>query len=126
MPNLRKIAEALNAYPWTTGQLTNSIESAQSYCAVGALLRYAGVPRDRMADIGSNAEQLDSAYGFVLQTEYGISGADTLREIMAANDTAGSRGAAAGRVLGLLSGVVEPNTFAPGASRSEMGLPPAA
>jgi hypothetical protein len=99
--SLLAVADALNAYAWTRGTLTDGPEHASRYCAVGALLRYAGVPRDRIAN-GTDVS-LDSIFGPLLRAKYGISGAETLRGIMAANDGAQSQAEAIWRVLGVVS-----------------------
>jgi hypothetical protein len=120
--NLRRIATALNAYPWTRYQLTNRDTTAPAYCAVGALLRDARIPQDRIAEVSD--VDVAAVYGPILGSEYGISGDDTPWRIMAENDSARSRSEAIRRVLCMLSGVVHPHR----AGWSEHGteLPPAA
>jgi hypothetical protein len=122
--DLRKVAVVMNAYPWTRGQLTNGDTAAPAHCAVGALLRDAGIPPERMPGI-------EVAYGqmyAILERQYGISGPETVHEIMAANDSARSRSEAIRRVLCTLSGVVDSGRVAREFGRSEHGsrLPPAA
>src|SRR5688500_16837566 len=87
-----------------TGEL-RSARAAPSYCAIGALLRHAGVPHDcvMQAAIAS----FTGAYDSLLKAKYGISGADTVLGIVAANDEARSRADATWRVLGLVSGARE-------------------
>src|SRR5689334_10693847 len=43
--DIMKITAALNAYPWTSGALSMRDGESASYCAVGLLLRFAGVPQ---------------------------------------------------------------------------------
>ncbi len=126
-PNLRKVAAAMNAYPWTRLRLTEGEGEARSYCAIGALLRHAGVPRDR---ITAGEMPIAVAHQGVLRTAYGISDHDhdAVWGIMGATDTAGSRAEAIRRVLCVLSGVLDPDAIAPRAGSPEHGtrLPPAA
>jgi hypothetical protein len=124
--NLQAITAAMNAYHWTQGQMSEGPDHAASYCAIGALLRYAGVPRARIAN--GTVVSLAEVYGPLLRAKYGILGADILRAIMAANDGAQSRAEATWRVLGLVAGTVDLETFAPhvGTFYSEPQMPPAA
>lgn len=43
MPKLRAIADALNAYPWTRGRLIAWAADEPAYCALGSMLRAAGI-----------------------------------------------------------------------------------
>lgn len=124
--NLQAVVAAMNAYPWTQGQMSEGPDDAASYCAIGALLRYAGVPRARIAN--GTVVSLAEVYGPLLRAKYGISGAHTLLGIMAANDVAESRAKATWRVLGLVAGTVDPETFVSylGTFYSEPQMPPAA
>jgi hypothetical protein len=124
--NLQAVTAAMNAYPWTRGHLSEGPDHAASYCAIGALLRYAGVPRARIAN--GTEVFLAEVYGPLLRAKYGISAAHTVLGIMAANDGAESRGEATWRVLGLVAGTVDAETFAPqvGTFYSEPQMPPAA
>jgi hypothetical protein len=108
--------------------MTEGPDLAASYCAVGALLRYAGVPRAQIRN--AMMVSLDEVYGPLLRARYGIAGDDTLLAMMAANDGADSRAEAIWRVLGLAAGTVDPETFVVqlqvGGSYSAAEVPPAA
>jgi hypothetical protein len=106
-PDLMRIAAALSAYPWTAGTLTTIENAAPRYCALGLLLRYAGVPQEHLARADS-AGNLWSLYGNLLRSEYGIPNEQTAISIMAANDTARSHADAIERVLGILTGNLDP------------------
>lgn len=123
---LHAIATAMEAYTWTRGKLTEGPDDAPSYCAVGALLRHAGVPRARIAR-GSVASLL-TEYAPLLRARYGISDADLVSQIVAANDGSVSRAQATWRVLGLASGVVEGEAAPPRTATASGGpqVPPAA
>jgi alcohol dehydrogenase class IV len=99
--HLDRVAAALNAYPWTPGTLTHRADGAPRYCAVGALLRYAGVAQDHIACVSgtAGAHDLWHLYGALLKAEYGIANAGVARLIMAANDSAASQAEAIERVL---------------------------
>ena len=97
--NLSKITAALNAYPWTPGTLTRREEGVPRYCAVGLLLRYAGVPEDQLYSC-----DVWTRHRTVLQAEYGIEDAHTVALIVAANDSALSHAEAIERVQSVLSG----------------------
>ncbi len=98
--NLPRIAAALNAYPWTLGCLTERASGPPTYCAIGALLRYAGVPQDRIA---CAAGAFWILYAPLLRSEYGIADETTVQRIIAANDGADSQAEAIERVLGILT-----------------------
>jgi hypothetical protein len=102
--NLARIAAALNAYPWTRGRLTSRAgQAAPQYCAVGLLLRYAGVPQQEVAGV----RDFWARYGGLLQAEYGIPDARTAFLIVAANDSAASHAEAIERVLGVATGALD-------------------
>jgi hypothetical protein len=103
--NVPRIVAALNAYPWTTGCLTERRRSAPTYCAIGALLRYAGVAQDHIAS--ARGPRVWSLYGTLLRSEYGIPDARTMGNVMVANDTASSQAEAIERVLGVLTGMLD-------------------
>jgi hypothetical protein len=128
MADLRKVTVALNAYPWTRCQLTGGDDRAPAYCAVGALLRYAGVPHDRIGYDVEATTGVAAVFDRVLGTDYGISGPGMAGRIMAANDSARSRPEAIRRVLCVLSGVFDQDRAGPHAGRFEHGSeqPPAA
>ncbi|MFN2567294.1 MAG: hypothetical protein ABR499_20045 [Gemmatimonadaceae bacterium] len=106
--DLPRIAAALNAYPWTPGRLTADGRMAPTYCAIGALLRYAGVAQDHIACAQTpSGVNLWSTYGPLLQSEYGIADKWTVRRVMAANDSASSQAEAIDRVLGVLTGALD-------------------
>lgn len=107
MPNLDRIAAALNAYPWARGCLTSLIGGTPHYCAVGGLLRYAGVSFDEIRESSGSPSAVWRTFADRLQEEYDIGDAQTLRFIMIANDSSPSREAAVARVLGVLDGSVD-------------------
>jgi len=107
--NLPRIAAALNAYPWTPGRLTSRQEMVPTYCAIGAMLRYAGVAQDHIAH--AHGRDFWERYGPLLQSEYGIPDEETAAHVMAANDTASSHGQAIERVLYVLTGAVDLDTL---------------
>ncbi len=102
--NLPKIAAALNAYPWTPGCLTSRDRKVPTYCAIGAMLRYAGVAQDHIAS--AQGPDFWGLYGPLLRSEYGIPDAETALTVMAANDSADSQAEAIERVLGVLTGAL--------------------
>jgi len=111
--DLPRIAAALNAYPWTPGRLTKRGKAAPTtYCAVGALLRYAGVAQEHIACAeGSTGVNFWNLYGPLLQSEYGIPDERTAWYVMMANNSASSQGEAIERVLGVLTGAIELETL---------------
>ncbi len=106
--NLPRIAAALNAYPWTPGCLTSG-ERVPTYCAVGAMLRYAGVAQDHIAY--AQGPDFWYLYGPLLQSEYGIPDVETAMNVMAANDSADSQADAIERVLAVLTGTIDIRTL---------------
>ena len=116
--DLPKIAAALNAYPWTPGLLT-SCGRVPTYCAIGAMLRYAGVAQDHIA--AANGPAFWSLYGPLLQSEYGIPDIETAGHVMAANDSASSQAEAIDQVLGVLTGTIDFETI----MRKQAGIKPA-
>jgi hypothetical protein len=123
--HLHEITAAMNAYAWTKHGPVRGSEDAPSYCAIGALLRHAGVPHDDI--LPATAASLAGEYDAVLGAKYGISCDDVLRIILA-NGEARSQADATWRVLGLVSGTRESDTPVPrtGPTRGGPWLPPAA
>jgi hypothetical protein len=103
--NVPRIAAALNAYPWTPGCLTSRERMVPTYCAVGAMLRYAGVAQEHIAS--AQGPDFWERYGPLLQSEYGIPDLQTAMFVMGANDSARSQGEAIERVLGVLTGAID-------------------
>ena len=100
--DLMRITAALNAYPWIAGTLTHRADGAARYCAVGLLLRFAGVPQERMACAMGEME-VWASHEELLRSEYGISDLRTVRAIIIANDSARTHEEAIERVLSVLS-----------------------
>ena len=101
--DIMKITAALNAYPWTSGALSMRDGGSASYCAVGLLLRYAGVPQAEIEGAGSAHVVLDR-YRELLQSEYGITELETIGNIIHANDSAASHEQAIEQVQFVLDG----------------------
>lgn len=100
MPNLRAVAAALTAYPWTRGHLIRWRSSPPQYCAVGALLRYADVAPIEIAWVdGLGALAFWERWGELLQREYGICGLAAAHRVVHLNDAAESQAAAAALIL---------------------------
>jgi len=101
--DMMKITAALNAYPWTIGALSRRDGGSASYCAVGLLLRYAGVPQ---AEIECGGPQLVVLHRYreLLESEYGITELKTIRSIIGANDSAASHEQAIEQVQFVLDG----------------------
>jgi hypothetical protein len=107
--NLPRIAAALNAYPWTPGHLTKRGRTAPTYCAIGALLRYAGVAQEHIACVSNSpVGSFWTLYGPLLHSEYGIPDERTAWRVIEANDSADSQAEAIERVLGVLAGDRDP------------------
>ena len=121
--DLMRVAAALNAYPWTTGAIASGEEGTPRYCAVGLLLRYAGVPYEQLACAPPSLEPWWEQYGELLRFEYGIRNLRILSAIVIANDTAPSQEAAIERVQRLLGGASDPES---NRLRRLAGLPPVA
>lgn len=100
--DLMRVAAALNAYPWTTGAIVKRGEEGPRYCAVGLLLRYAGVPYEQLTCPPPSLTSWWAEYGEVLRAEYGIEDLRVVTAIMRANDTAPSQAIAIDRVQRLL------------------------
>ena len=96
-----KITAALNAYPWTIGTLSMRRGDHGVYCAVGLLLRYAGVPQ---AEIECAGPRLWDRYHELLESEYGITEPATITNIIHANDSARSHEEAIEQVQFVLDG----------------------
>ena len=106
--NLMRIEAALNAYPWTPGTLTTRERDAR-YCAVGIMLRYAGVAREHIGcAVMWDSRRLWSLYGGLLRAEYGVPDEQAMIAIMAANDSSQSHAEAIDRVRRVLSGTLDP------------------
>jgi hypothetical protein len=85
--DLDKITAALNAYPWIPGRLVSCQPDAPRYCAVGLLLRYAGIANERIV----SADDIQIAwprYKDIFRSEYGIENITTILTIVCANDQA--------------------------------------
>lgn len=102
MADLSRVTAALNAYPWTSGAIAGPDAADPRYCAVGLLLRYAGVPRERLACSG-NVRETWLAFRDVLAAEYGIEDYATVHALVIANDTALSHDQAIEQVQRLLA-----------------------
>ena len=101
--NLERIAAALNAYPWVAGTLTSrGSTGVPRYCAIGLLLRYAGVPQEQMA-CGHGSPAGLRQHLPLLEAEYGIADWDTAGAIIEANDSATSHEEAIERVQRVLT-----------------------
>jgi hypothetical protein len=124
--HLHEITAAMNAYAWTRHGPVQGPDHAPSYCAIGALLRHAGVPHDRIMEASIGC--LTGAYDPLLSAKYGISGADTVMRIMRMNDGAQSKADATWRLLGLAGGTRQFGDSLPhaGGARGGPELPPAA
>ena len=96
-----KITAALNAYPWTAGTFSMHQGDHAVYCAVGLLLRYAGVPQ---AEIECAGPGLWDRYHELLESEYGITQPATIYNIIHANDSAHSHEEAIEQVQFVLEG----------------------
>ena len=101
--NTMRITAALNAYPWTRGMLTHRNNAAADYCAVGLLLRYAGVPQSEI-ECAHDSVTVWERYGELLNSEYGISAFVTVRDIIFANDSAATHEEAIEQVQFVLDG----------------------
>jgi hypothetical protein len=124
--HLHEIAAAMNAYEWTTDGPVQGPAHAPSYCAIGALLRHAGVPHECIVQAASAS--LAGECDPLLKAKYGISDPDTVFRIILTNGQARSRADATWRVLGLVSGTRESDEPMPrpGPTRGGPGLLPAA
>lgn len=98
-----KITAALNAYPWTSGRYSVRDGGSARYCAVGLLLRYAGVAQAEIECAGP-LHVVVARYGDLLKSEYGISDMVKLFEIVCANDSATSHERAIEQVQFVLGG----------------------
>jgi hypothetical protein len=123
--HLHEITAAMNAYSWTKHGPVQGPDCAPSYCAIGALLRHAGVPHECVMQAAVAALEGDDS---LLQAKYGVSGADAVLRIVMTNGHAQSQADATWRVLGLVSGTRESeNSVARGRGpRRGSELPPAA
>jgi hypothetical protein len=124
--HLHEITAAMNAYAWTKHGPVRGPDHAPSYCAIGALLRHAGVPHDCIMQ--ATIASLTGAYDPLLRAKYGISGVDTVLRIIADNAEAQSRAEATWRVLGLVKGTRQSDNSVARTGRTCGGpeLPPAA
>ncbi len=124
--HLHEITAAMNAYAWTKRGPAKGTEHAPSYCAIGALLRHAGVPHDCI--LSATVASLNGEYDSLLKAKYGISGTRAVLGIIWANAEARSQADATWRVLGLVSGTRESDAPVPRTPGRHPGpeLPPAA
>jgi hypothetical protein len=124
--HLHEIIAAMNAYAWTRHGPVQGPAHAPSYCAIGALLRHAGVPHDRIME--ATIASLTGADDSLLKAKYGISDAGVVLRIITGNDQARSGADATWRVLGLVSGTRESDDSVPRSGPTCGGpqLPPAA
>ena len=100
--DIAKITAALNAYPWTRGTFSIWFGDHAKYCAVGQLLRYAGVPQAEIECAGP-APVVWRRYRELIESEYGITGR-AMTDIIHANDSAMSHEDAIERVQFVLQG----------------------
>ena len=98
-----KITAALNAYPWTRGTFSMRYGGSAAYCAVGLLLRYAGVAQSEIECPGTSSVVWDR-YRALLESEYGIPDMATITNIVYANDVATSHEQAIEQVQFVLDG----------------------
>jgi hypothetical protein len=123
--HLHEIAAAMDAYEWTKYGPVQGPAHAPSYCAIGALLRHAGIPHCCIVEAAGAA--LDGEYDSLLKAKYGISDGGTVLQIILTNGKARSRADATWRVLGLVSGTRESDEPMPRTRPTRgPGLPPAA
>ena len=101
--DIMRITAALNAYPWTRGTLTYRTGEAADYCAVGLLLRYAGVSQSEI-ECARDAGTVWARYRELLESEYGITGLTTICDIIMANDSAPTHAEAIEQVQFVLEG----------------------
>ena len=98
-----KITAALNAYPWTSGAYSIRDGGAAVYCAVGLLLRYAGVAQAEIECAGPS-HVVWGRYRELLESEYGITELSMINAIIQANDAATSHEGAIEQVQFVLDG----------------------
>lgn len=99
-PNLRAVADALNAYPWTRGRLIVWAADVPAYCALGAMLRAAGVVPTEIARADRTPGQpFWEGWGALLEKKYGLPNLYSAHRIVTLNDAARSRAEAAGLIL---------------------------
>jgi hypothetical protein len=104
MPKLRAIADALNAYPWTRGRLIAWAADEPAYCALGSMLRSAGISPAEITRADSEpAHPFWDKWGPLFYAEYGIPALFAAHRIVTLNDAARSRAEAAGLILTRLS-----------------------
>lgn len=101
--DIMKITAALNAYPWTRGTFSVREGDNAVYCAVGLLLRYAGVPQAEIACAGPTGVLWDRFHE-LFESEYGITEPATIDDIIRANDSALSHDEAIEQVQFVLNG----------------------
>jgi len=98
-----KITAALNAYPWTRGAYSMRQGDNAVYCAVGLLLRFAGVPQADIACAGHSGG-IWARYHEILESEYGITEPAMIHSIIQANDSATSHDEAIEQVQFVVDG----------------------
>lgn len=100
MPNLRAVADAVLEHPWTRGHLITWFADVPAYCALGAMLRAAGVAPAQIARAeGLDAHTFWNEWGPVLEKRYGLPNLHSAHRIVTLNDAARSRAEAAGLIL---------------------------
>ena len=100
MPKLPAIVTAVNAYPWTRGWVTRRVHGVPHFCALGALLRYAGLTeREIRRAERQPVHTFWAERGALLEAEYGITNVAVVHRIMTLNDTAASQEDAAARLV---------------------------
>ena len=117
-PNLDRITAALNAYPWMAGALTAPGSAGPRYCAIGMLLRYAGVAREELS-CARPVTDVWLRHRALLASEYGIGDCMTAMAIVAANDGADSHAEAIARVQAAVTGGLAGRPVVPLEDRAE-------
>jgi len=100
------VASALSAYPWTRFWLIRwrDVHEEPRYCAMGALLRFAGVHPDDivLADL-LGAIDFWKQWGPLLSSEYGVPGFQSAHRIVTLNDSATTQAEATGKIIKRMS-----------------------
>ena len=100
MPNLRAVADAVLEHPWTRGHLITWFADVPAYCALGAMLRAAGVAPAQIARAdGLDAHTFWDEWGPVLEKRYGLPNLHSAHRIVTLNDAARSRAEAVGLIF---------------------------
>lgn len=111
-PDLDRIAVAMNAYPFESGQFASWTRPPR-YCAIGQLLRYAGVEVEEIRRINGDMLGGWRHHKEILRREYGIPDIWTYWTILYASDGSFMQDDAITNVLlaltgGPLGGIAEP------------------